>query len=686
MKKQTALQGYHRLLRCLVVLLVVIASLANVAWAAGWSAAGNLNNARRAHTATKLNDGRVLIAGGIGTSSDSLRSTELFDPETSTFTPTGNLNTARDSHTATLLTDGRVLVAGGSDGLTLLRSAELFDPVTGMWTATGNLNTARAVHVATRLAHGRVLVAVGVDGAFGLFRSAELFDPATGVWTLTGDVDTARTFTTLTRLADGDVLLAGGSDGNDRIASAELFDTASGAWTATGNLGAARNSHTATRLGDGRVLVTGGVATVAPSAQPIAELFDPATGMWSATGNLNTARSAHTATQLNNGRVLVAGGSTPTAEHFDLTTGTFTATAELSIARTAHTATKLDNGRVLVAGGYNAEPFSLDPLNTAELFDPEDGDSDGDTLLDTYETDNGLNPFDAADALADSDGDGSSNVEEFQTGTMAGNAASAPVVDAGVTLFASVLPSSRSVTVGTPATTFASIVNGGTVTALGCKPSLGGIVIGGFTFATTDPQTNLVEGALDFPAAVIPPNASQSFLIAITPSAVLAPAEIPLEFRCANATPAPTTEGLNTLLLSASDTPVPDIVALAATANNDGIVTLSGAGASAAFAVATVNVGASADITVTADTGTGTPEVSLALCETDPISGDCINPSVPTNDLVTTTSNANATPTFGVFVTAIGDVPFDPANNRVFVRFAEAGVARGATSVAVWTQ
>jgi len=49
--------------------------------------------------------------------------------------------------------------------------------------------------------------------------------------------------------------------------------------------------------------------------------------------------------------------------------------------------------------------------------------------------------------------------------------------------------------------------------------------------------------------------------------------------------------------------------------------------------------------------------------------------------------NDGATPTFGVFVTGNANVPFDPGNNRVFVRFKDAGrVTRGATSVAVRTQ
>jgi hypothetical protein len=48
---------------------------------------------------------------------------------------------------------------------------------------------------------------------------------------------------------------------------------------------------------------------------------------------------------------------------------------------------------------------------------------------------------------------------------------------------------------------------------------------------------------------------------------------------------------------------------------------------------------------------------------------------------------AGATTGFVVFVTGIGNVPFAPAVNRIFVRFKDAGgTVRGATSVAISTQ
>src|SRR5262245_54541060 len=83
----------------------------------------------------------------------------------------------------------------------------------------------------------------------------------------------------------------------------------------------------------------------------------------------------------------------------------------------------------------------------------------------------------------------------------------------------------------------------------------------------------------------------------------MAPTDLPLNFDCANTDPAPIIPGLNTLLLSASPTPTPDIMALVATPSGDGIVNISGANGVGAFAVATANVGAGDAFTVSADTG-----------------------------------------------------------------------------------
>jgi len=248
-------------------------------------------------------------------------------------------------------------------------------------------------------------------------------------------------------------------------------------------------------------------------------------------------------------------------------------------------------------------------------------------------------------------------------------------------LAAAVLPSSRSVQVGTTATAFATIINADAVTATGCGLSLLTSLPATFSYQTTNPATNQITGSPNTPVNIAA-GAAQSYVFALTSSAPIAPTDVQFSFDCTNTIPASIISGLDTLFFFAANTPVPDIVALTATLTNDGIVNIPGANGNGAFAVATVNVGASGSITASA--GSALLPVNISLCQTNPASGQCISAIGPT---VTTTINSSATPTFGIFVQGKGNVPFDPATNRIFVRFKDGGnVTRGSTSVAVRTQ
>jgi Bacterial Ig-like domain (group 2)/Galactose oxidase, central domain len=341
----------------------------------GFIATGSLSTARYYHTATLLNNGSVLIAGGVG-SSGILASAELYNRATGTFTRTGNLNAAREYHTATLLNNGKVLIAGGYNVSGHLGhyivTAELYDPATGTFTPSGNLHTGRTFHSATLLNNGMVLIAggFGSGGLCDYIATAELYDPATGTFTSTGSLNTAGIDRKATLLDNGMLLIAGGYNCPNRyLAGAELYGPATGTFTPSGNLHTARYLHTATLLNDGFVLIVGGEADY-PFYLASAELYDPATGAFTSTGSLNTARLGHTATLLSNGMVLIVGGSNlggdiATAERYDPATGAFTPAGTLNTARSGPTATRLDNGMVLIAGGSNS---SNRYLASAELY------------------------------------------------------------------------------------------------------------------------------------------------------------------------------------------------------------------------------------------------------------------------------------------------------------------------------
>ena len=93
----------------------------------------------------------VLVAGGLDSNFNVSASAELYNSANGTWTVTGNLNTARYRHTATLLQNGMVLVAGGGDASDApLASAELVRP------SERDLDYHRQPQDRTLLSHGDV--------------------------------------------------------------------------------------------------------------------------------------------------------------------------------------------------------------------------------------------------------------------------------------------------------------------------------------------------------------------------------------------------------------------------------------------------------------------------------------------------------------------------------------------------
>jgi len=180
--------------------------------------------ARAFHTATLLPNGKVLVAGGLGSGGAALASAALYDPTANSWSATGSMTGARSSHTATLLPNNKVLVAGGQNAGASLATAELFDPTAGTWSATGSMTDARSSHTGTLLSNGTVLVAGGNPGPLN---TAELYDPTAGTWSTTASMADARASHTGTLLSNGEVVVAGGEGASSVLASAELYSSQS---------------------------------------------------------------------------------------------------------------------------------------------------------------------------------------------------------------------------------------------------------------------------------------------------------------------------------------------------------------------------------------------------------------------------------------------------------------------------
>ena len=337
-----------------------------------WSVTGSLAIARRNHTATKLNDGKVLVVGGHGSSSGAgFGSCEVFDPVPESWSPTAAMASARYGHTATLLPDGRVLVCGGQlSGSVGIASAEIYDPSTATWSSAAPLGYARFNHTATLLTNGKVLICGGRSSIFTSVAPIEVFDPGSGNWTTPVNLITPRSRHSASRLVNGKVLITGGlssSLGTDLVET-ELYDPAAELITSTSPLVGSRGYHSATLLSDGKVLIAAGRRVSIP--QSTAELYDGTTGTWSLAGNLPAATDSHAAVLLPDGHAWVTGGlnlsgGLAITQRYNPTLGTWKPYANLNTPRGAHTVTLLGNDKILVVGG-SSDRFNA--LNTAEIY------------------------------------------------------------------------------------------------------------------------------------------------------------------------------------------------------------------------------------------------------------------------------------------------------------------------------
>lgn len=346
-----------------------------------WTAAPAMHMAREWATATRLADGRVLVAGGqrltnFDSPDESLDTAELFGAGGWKLTPP--MSEARTQHAAVALADGRGLVVGGfyyqllggGPSFTPAAAAEIFDPAVGAWTSTPALSTPRILSAAARLADGRVLVTGGTDASGG---SAEVYDPAQDHWSPAASPAIPRHQHTATLLADGRVLVVGGAphDGSKgALASTEIYDPVAHAWSAGPPLGTGRLAHTATPV-PGGVLIAGG-ATLADGSGAVAsvEIYDAAHAAWVSGPPLATARAGHAATRLDDGGVLVTGGQNGTTlprdvELYDPERKLWASVAPMDRGRVHHAAAALAGGGALVAGGQlqsSAEVYALGGL------------------------------------------------------------------------------------------------------------------------------------------------------------------------------------------------------------------------------------------------------------------------------------------------------------------------------------
>lgn len=210
-----------------------------------FSPTGTQTTKRLSHCLVLLDNGKVLLAGGSGGFIfPELKSVELYDPATGTFRVVGDMSNKRIYNpTCTKLNDGKILIAGGAyEGgyATPWKPVDIYDPNANTLTHNvGSLVGGRSSHGTQLLPDGRVLIMFGGPG-WGqvLWPLAEIYDPSTNTSTLTTgepQYDRGDMFGS-TLLSNGKIFIAGGRGRPIDNKYSEYYDHETGSFSLiTGN-------------------------------------------------------------------------------------------------------------------------------------------------------------------------------------------------------------------------------------------------------------------------------------------------------------------------------------------------------------------------------------------------------------------------------------------------------------------
>jgi hypothetical protein len=382
-----------------------------------FAATAPMTEARESHSATKLANGDVLVAGGHEQYTDSFSTAEIYHSATRTWLEVAPMNVGRAQHAAVLLPDGRVLIAGGVKVFTdaFQSSAEIYDPSRNTWTLTASMATTHQSIEGVLLGNGQVLVVgYGVDGR-GCVISSEVYDPGSGLWSPVGDA--AAPFACATQMVPGTdgnlVLLSNGSAiaMGDLSGTIAVYVAGSSGWVHFPAQPGIQVAFTPAALSNGKVLVAGGYDPATGNLPLNAELFDPASNTWTVTSAPLAGLAFGPPTTLPNGNIVFG------QQIYVPNSGTWLAVSATPPTSSGPDWTAIGSLGILITGG--SDPNTEKTLASATVFSAPDAQCTQSSTCDPV-SGQCVSPLPKPDGTACSDGNLCMQTEACQGGYCVG--------------------------------------------------------------------------------------------------------------------------------------------------------------------------------------------------------------------------------------------------------------------------
>jgi N-acetylneuraminic acid mutarotase len=352
-----------------------------------------------------------------------------------TWTQMADMPTPRGGLTAQIV-EGKIYAIGGEQSHSVrLATNETFDPATNTWEAKAAMPTERT-GPASAVVGGKIYVfGGGIETGIDLTTATvEAYDPVTDTWEAKRDMPTARSGAS-TFVRDGKIyVMAGWVGGGIHAQVVEIYDPATDTWEDLGVAPTSAYGFYGACYVNGKFYQVGGNSPwPVYSGRSDTNVYDPAANTWERKAAMPFKKQFLSAAALNETIYAMGGSAQGTAgsemQIYNTSTNAWTEGLPLPTARSGLATISLD-GKIYAIGGYsgntifNSEQGTV--YGTVEVFTPAEfdaQDADGDGMADTYEEANGL-AVNMNDADEDRDGDGISNIDEFNANpqTMAGKA------------------------------------------------------------------------------------------------------------------------------------------------------------------------------------------------------------------------------------------------------------------------